>query len=73
MSAFLLPAVSGAGWEAGLQIHLMLASVHNRLVDQESTHVAFPTDHLFAVEFARERLQTGFDNPAAEAEDQVEG
>lgn len=36
------------------------------------THVAFPTNHFFAVVFACERLERGLDDAAAETEHQME-
>ena len=39
----------------------------------KETYVAFPTDSLIGVVFARQRFKGGLDDPAAEAEYQVEG
>lgn len=39
----------------------------------ERTYVTFPTDHLLAVVFAGEGFERGFDEAAAETEDEVEG
>ena len=36
-------------------------------------NVTFPTNHLVAVVFGRQGLEGGFDDAAAETEDEVEG
>lgn len=42
--------------------------VGSRVRVEMETHVAFATNHFFAVIFACERFERGFDNAAAETE-----
>lgn len=37
-----------------------------------ATHVTFPANHFIAVVLARERFETGLDDPPPKAEDKVE-
>jgi len=43
------------------------------LEETRAAYVAFPANHLLAVELACQGLEGGFDDTAAEAKDEVEG
>lgn len=49
---------------------LLLAAVGR---SRRESRVAFPADHLVTVVFAGEGFETGLNDAAAEAEDEVEG
>jgi hypothetical protein len=78
VSAFLLSAVGGTGWETGLLYLLVysLVVVSWRMVGDwgfVETYVALSADHLVAVELGSKCLERWLDNTTTETEDQVKG
>lgn len=81
MSALLLSAVGGTGWETGLEWVSILwryrgvfcIACSNIGFEEIVTYVALAADHLVAVELGGESLEGWLDDTTTETEDQVEG
>ena len=80
MSTLLLAAICGSGWQTGLfrevTISILPESYHMLAIPAKNgriTYIAFPANHLVAIILASKSLQTGLDDTATEAEDEMEG